>query len=421
MEALVIILFIIVLLILGTRLFVIIGALTLLLFYLYSDLPMFSLIKSMFDMLNKTAFLAIPLYVFAGAIMARGEIARRLVDLSLALTGWMPGGLAVASVAACMLFASISGSSPVTLITIGSIMYPAMIKRNYPENLSVGVITVSGSLGILIPPSIPMIVFSIVTGANINQLFLSGIIPGIITGLLLMIVSLYYGFQFHTETTPFSPKEVLIKLKKGIPALVMPLLVLGGIYLGIYTVTEAAAVAAVYALIMELFVFKEMKLKEVVDTLYESVIILGIIFIIIAMAAAFNFFLTVEDIPMMLVDFLQTFITSKVQFLLITILLLLIVGLFMDIISAILILAPLLMPSARLYEVDPIQLGLIFIVGLEIGYLTPPIGINLFVASALFNKPLGKVMKASWVFTLCLLITLLIVAFVPSFSSFWVE
>ncbi|OFY72118.1 MAG: hypothetical protein A3G23_07080 [Bacteroidetes bacterium RIFCSPLOWO2_12_FULL_37_12] len=417
METVLIVLLLISLLFIGARLFVIIGAVTLLLFFMYCDLPMFSLIKSMFDMLNKSAFLAIPLYVFAGAIMAKGEIARRLVELALALVGWMRGGLAVASVAACMLFASISGSSPVTLITIGSIMYPAMQKRNYPDHLSIGVISVAGSLGILIPPSIPMIIFSIVTGANINQLFLAGIIPGVITGILLMGVSVLLGLRFQSEVVPFSSTQLWVKFKRGLPALFMPLLVLGGIYSGIYTVTEAAAVAAVYALVMEYFVFKEMKVKDIVNTLYDSVIILGIIFIIIAMATAFNFFLTVEDVPMLLVDFLQSFVTNRVQFLLITILLLLIVGLFMDIISAILILAPLLLPTALAFDVDPVQLGLIFIVGLEIGYLTPPIGINLFVASALFNKPFGKVVSASLIFTFCLLITLFLVAFFPQFAK----
>jgi C4-dicarboxylate transporter, DctM subunit len=413
MELLLVLFLLVLLILLGSQLFVVIGGISLLLFALYLDVPMFAVSKTMFDTVNKPQLLAIPLYVFAGAIMARGVIAARLIDLATSTFGWMKGGLAVASVIACIFFAAISGSSPVTLIAIGAIMYPALLKNGYPENLSLGALTVSGSLGILIPPSIPLIVFAMVTGANVNKLFIAGIVPGAIAGFLLMLMCVFYGYRLKLSTIPFSGRAALKAVWKGMPALMMPIIILGGIYAGIYTVTEAAAVAAIYAIVIELFVFREMKFKDIVETLYDSVIILGVIFIIIAMATVFNYFLTMQYVPMMLVDWMQEMVDSRFLFLVFTIIILLIAGLFMDVISAILILAPLLVPSAIAYDVDLVHLGIIFILGLEIGYMTPPIGINLFVSSGLFNKPFTQVVTASVPFMLCLVATLLLVAGYP--------
>jgi C4-dicarboxylate transporter DctM subunit len=419
MELAIVLIVLAVLILLGAQLFLVIGGISLLLFYLYLDIPLFALIKTMFDTVNKSALLAIPLYVFAGAIMSRGVIAGRLIDIALQVFGWMKGGLAIASVIACVFFAAISGSSPVTLIAIGSIMYPALVKNKYPENLSLGVLTVSGSLGIVIPPSIPLIIFAMVTGANVNKLFMAGIVPGIIAGIFLVLMCLYYGYKLKLPVADFSSKAAGRSLFRGIPALMMPVIILGGIYAGIYTVTEAAAVAAVYAVVIELLIFREMKFKNIIDTLYDSVIVLGIIFVIIAMATVFNYFLTLQDVPFMLVDFMQSFVDSRFMFILVTIVILLIAGLFMDVISAILILAPLLVPAALVYNVDLIHLGIIFILALEIGYMTPPIGINLFVASGLFNKPFNQVVIACLPFLLCLIATLILVAVFPKLALFF--
>ncbi|MBN4065881.1 TRAP transporter large permease [Candidatus Amoebophilus asiaticus] len=418
MEIIITLLLLALLILLGSQLFVIIGAVSLVLFYLYLDIPMFAIIKTMFDTLNKSALLAIPLYVFAGAIMARGEIAKRLINLATSTFGWIKGGLALASVLACLFFAAISGSSPVTLIAIGTIMYPALIKKGYPENLSLGVLTVSGSLGIIIPPSIPIIIYAIVTGTNVDKLFIAGIAPGIICAILLMTVCYYYGVKYNLVTRPFSFSEFISSLKKGFTALLMPVIILGGIYAGIYTVTEAAAVAAVYAIIVEMLIYREMKFRDLVDTLYESVIILGIIFIIIAMATVFTYFLTIQQIPLFLVEYVQEMITSKYTFLVFALLILLLVGLFMDIISAILIMAPLLVPTAMAYDVNPVHFGIIFILALEVGYITPPIGINLFVSSGLFNKPISQVFRASIPFVLCLLVALILITFFPQITLF---
>lgn len=416
MEAIIIIALLLILIALGAQLFLIIGALSLTLFFLYGDVEFFSLIKTMFDTVNKSALLSIPLYVFAGAVMSRGEIAKRLIDLAMAAFGWLKGGLAVGAVLACVFFAAISGSSPVTLIAIGTIMYPAMMKYGYPEKMSLGVLTVSGSLGILIPPSIPMIIFSIVTGADVNKLFIAGIIPGVITALLIIAMALIFASKYNLQTHLFSVKDLGTSFLRSIPALLMPGLILGGIYSGIYNVTEAAAVGAVYAILIELFYFRQMKLKDIADTLYESVIVLGIIFIIIAMATVFNYFLILQDVPNMLLESMQGFITSQTMFLVVTMLLLLIVGLFMDSISAVLILAPLLLPTAMMYEVNLIHLGVVFILGLEIGYLTPPVGVNLFVSAGLFDKPFGKIVVASIPYAIMVFVALLLIAFFPQIS-----
>ncbi len=421
MEAIIIIALLLILIALGAQLFLIIGALSLTLFFLYGDVEFFSLIKTMFDTVNKSALLSIPLYVFAGAVMSRGEIAKRLIDLAMAAFGWLKGGLAVGAVLACVFFAAISGSSPVTLIAIGTIMYPAMMKYGYPEKMSLGVLTVSGSLGILIPPSIPMIIFSIVTGADVNKLFIAGIIPGVITALLIIAMALIFASKYNLQTQPFSVKDLGTSFLRSIPALLMPGLILGGIYSGIYNVTEAAAVGAVYAILIELFYFRQMKLKDIADTLYESVIVLGIIFIIIGMATVFNYFLILQDVPNMLLESMQGFITSQTMFLVVTMLLLLIVGLFMDSISAVLILAPLLLPTAMMYEVDLIHLGVVFILGLEIGYLTPPVGVNLFVSAGVFDKPFGKIVVASIPYAIMVFVALLLIAFFPQISLMLVK
>lgn len=411
-----VLLLLLVLVLIGAPLFLVIGAVSLGLFWMGDDVEMFSLTKTMFDSLNKPALLSIPLYVFAGALMSRGEIAKRLIDLAMAALGWVRGGLAAGAVMACVLFAAISGSSPVTLIAIGTIMYPAMIQKGYPDKMALGVLTVSGSLGILIPPSIPMIIFSIVTGTDVNKLFIAGILPGILTALLIILLALFLGSRLEISTQPFSAKNLVTAFWRGIPALLLPVLILGGIYSGIYNVTEAAAVGAVYAIGVEMLFFKSLKIKDIGDTLHDSVMVMGTIFIIIAMATVFNYYLVLQEAPFWLLENLEKFITSQTMFLLVTMGILLVVGLFMDSISAVLILAPLLLPTALLYEVDPIHLGIVFILGLEIGYLTPPVGVNLFVSAGVFNKPFGRVVVAALPYLLMVLLALIIVAFVPELT-----
>ncbi len=420
MELYIVLFLLLILVLTGSQLFLIIGTISLSLFYLMGDVELFSIIKDMFDTVNKPALLSIPLYVFAGAVMSKGEIAKRLIDLMMAMFGWMKGGLTVGAIFACVIFAAISGSSPVTLLAIGSIMYPAMLRYSYPNTLALGSITASGSLGIIIPPSIPMIIFSIMTGADVNKLFIAGVVPGIVTAILLMLLALIIARKYPLQTVPFSAPNLRESFLKSIPALLMPVLIIGGIYGGIYNVTEAASVGAVYAILVELLYFRKSSVKDIANTLYDSVIIMGTIFVIIAMAAVFNRFLILQDVPFLLLEKLSGFITSKMMFLIVSILMLLIVGLFMDAISAILIMAPLLLPTARMYDVNIIHFGIIFTLALEIGYLTPPVGVNLFVSSGVFNQPFGKVVKATFPFMLMIFLSLAIITFFPELVL-WVD
>ena len=420
MELYIVLFLLLVLVLTGSQLFLIIGTLSLSLFYLMGDVELFSITKDMFDTVNKPALLSIPLYVFAGAVMSKGEIAKRLIELMMAMFGWMKGGLTVGAIFACVIFAAISGSSPVTLLAIGSIMYPAMLRYSYPNTLALGSITASGSLGIIIPPSIPMIIFSIMTGADVNKLFIAGLVPGIVTAILLMVLALIIARKYPLQTVPFSAPNLRVSFVKSIPALLMPVLIIGGIYGGIYNVTEAASVGAVYAILVELLYFRKSSVKDIANTLYDSVIIMGTIFVIIAMAAVFNRFLILQDVPFLLLEKLSGFITGKMMFLLVSILMLLIVGLFMDAISAILIMAPLLLPTARMYDVNIIHFGIIFTLALEIGYLTPPVGVNLFVSSGVFNQPFGKVVKATVPFMLMIFLSLVIITFFPELIL-WVD
>lgn len=420
MEVALVLFLLIILVATGSQLFLLIGAISLALFALLGDVELFSVTKDMFDTVNKPALLSIPLYVFAGAVMAKGEIAKRLIDLMIAMFGWIKGGLAIGAILACVVFAAISGSSPVTLLAIGSVMFPAMLSHGYPEKLAIGSITASGSLGIIIPPSIPMIIFSIMTGADVNKLFIAGIVPGLITAALLIALALIIARRYPLQTIPFSIRNLGKNFINSIPALIMPFLIIGGIYGGIYNVTEAASVGAVYAILIELFYFRKSGWKDIANTLYDSVVILGTIFIIIAMAAVFNRFLILQDVPFWLLENLSGWVTSQTKFLIVSVCMLLIVGLFMDAISAILIMAPLLLPMARMYDVNLIHFGIVFTLALEIGYLTPPVGINLFVSSGVFNRPFGKVVAATLPYMLIIFLSLAIITFVPELIL-WVE
>lgn len=422
---------------LGSPLFVIIGVLGALCFLLYGEgygdvaacttldadqtcaYDMFP--AKMAALTTKNVLLAIPFFVVSGAIMSEGDIANRLVAIARALVGWLPGGLAVASVGGCVFFAAISGSSPVTVIAIGSVMYPALVKASYPSRFALGLVSSAGSLGIVIPPSIPMLVFAIVAGGavtiDVGELFMAGILPGLMIGGLLAIYSVFFAMrEGGIERTPFSWKEVWRSLTDGLWAILLPVQILGGIYSGLFTPTEAAAVSVVYALAVELFIHRQIGLHQLPKILVDSAVMMGSLLVIMSLAFGLNDFLVEEQIPEEAVQLIQSWDLGVVEFLLVINGLLLIAGALMDSISAILIIAPLLTPVAIKLGIDPIHLGIIFIVNLEIGYLTPPIGLNLFVASNVFNKPIGEVIKAVVPFILVMIVGLGIVTYVPSLA-----
>ncbi|MFT5584659.1 MAG: C4-dicarboxylate transporter DctM subunit [Cognaticolwellia sp.] len=426
----------ILLVLVGAPLFAGIGVAALACVILLSDgLTGVTVVTDMFEATKKQELLAIPFFVLAGNIMTQGSLAERLVGVARAAMGKTPGGLGLATIFACVIFAAISGSSPVTVIAIGGLMFPMLIKDRYPEGYSIGVLASAGSLGIIIPPSIPMILYAVVTSNPQSpmspiDLFLAGLLPGLFIAGVLVVYTLYKtrpsGGGAYIKMADIGEgyfSNIFQSLKRGFLALMLPVLILGGIYgvfapIGIrFTVTEAAAVSVVYAIFVELFIHREMGLRKLAKILVESGVMMGSLFVIIVLAIAFNKFLAFEKIPDQATEWLAAHVDSKWEFLLLVNLFLLALGTVMEIISAILIVAPLLAPIAASFGIDPIHFGIIFIVNLELGYLTPPMGINLFVASTVFKQSIVKVIKASLPFLLLMLFSLAVVALVPALST----
>jgi C4-dicarboxylate transporter DctM subunit len=400
----------------GLPLFVIMGLLAAVCYLNVSGENMMVIIGDIFYAADKEILLAIPLFVLAGQIMTKGSISQRLINVAKAATAGIPGGMGFASILSCAVFAAISGSSPVTLIAIGTLMYPALLQAGYSKKLAMGALSTGGTLGIIIPPSIPMIIFAIMAGVSVVDLFKAGIGPGIV--LVIVLCGYMYFASPKMVEAKFSLSDFMHHLKKGILSLMMPLIILGGIYTGFFTATESAAVAVVYAIIVELFIHREISLRKLVPVLGETAEMLGMLFLILILAVSLNKFMTLEQLPQQMVDWMSGFISTKLGFLITVNILLLIVGCFMDIMSAILVLAPILTPMAIHYGIDPIHFGIIMIVNLEIGYLTPPIGINLFVASGIFKEPLTDVIKSVLPFLLVMLLGLTIITVFPQISLF---
>ena len=410
-------------LIMGQPLFVLIGAAVTFCILLFGEGELINIPVDMFDAVKKEVLLAIPMFILAGAIMTAGSIADRLISFAKAFVSFLPGGLMVATIIACLFFAAISGSSPVTVIAIGSIMFPALVKEGFNEDRSLGLVTTAGTLGILIPPSIPMIIYAIMApvdgrALSIRELFIAGVIPGLLVGFILAAYSIFKlpRAKFMEKSKGFG--DVGKNLKQGFLSLILILLIFVGIYVGWFTVTEAAAVAVIYALAVDLLVQRELKLRDTPKVFYESAWMMGTIFMLLVLAIAFNKFLTEEQIPQAAAQWLQGSVSSKFGFLLLVNVFLLLLGCLMDIMSAIMIVAPLLAPIAISYGVDPIHFGLIFIVNLSIGYITPPIGLNLFVASTILDRPIVQVIKASFPYAVIMLLALAAVTYIPALSLF---
>jgi C4-dicarboxylate transporter DctM subunit len=430
------------LLLVGAPLFVVIGVAATLCVVLLEGRDLTFIVKDIYKATDKEVLLAIPFFVMAGAIMTEGSIARRLIEMAKALIGWFPGGLAMAGVLSCMVFAAISGSSPVTVIAIGSIMVPALIEAGYEERFSLGLLTSAGSLGILIPPSIPMIIYGVVcftdpsvksaaTGAapTVKDLFVAGIGPGLFIGGLLMLWAVFRQ-RDKILTVEETIGDLPRALMEGVWAAGLPILIIGGIYSGLFTATEAAAVSVVYAVFVEFVVHPLLRARkgeplfelsplELPRVFRDSSVVMGSLLLIIVLAITFNQFLVFQEVPNMAADWVKGHVDSRLSFLILVNLFLLLLGCMMDIMSAILIVAPLLAPIAvSRYGIDPIHFGIIFIVNLEIGYLTPPLGLNLFVASSVFDKPIVQVIRSVVPFTLLMLVALALVAWFPGISLF---
>ncbi len=387
----------------GAPLFLIVGTTTALCFMLFTPdhgqlVDLLPIMQNMEGLLTKQEFLAIPLFMASGAVMTAGGIAKRLVDVARAGLGFLPGGMAVASVAACVFFAAISGSSPVTLIAVGSIMLPAMLASGYPENAALGLVTTAGSLGCLVPPSISMLIYAIsLSGSpaavSPEDLFLAGLLPALFIAGLLAVYAVWTGR--NTAREPFNGAAFKQAVQDGIWALLLPLLVLGGIYGGFYTPSEAGAIATAYALFVTIVVYRELTFRRLMATLVEAATLMGALIPIIVLAFGLNEFLALIDIQDKLMALIRSMELGPFGFMLLVNVILIVIGALMDSISCTLIFAPMLAPIAyNLYGIDPVHFGVVFVVNMEIGYLMPPVATNLFVAAAVFKKPFGQVARA---------------------------
>ncbi len=413
----------------GAPLFAIIGAATLLCFTVLSaDLAntndMLQIVQSMEQLVTKKEFLAIPLFMVSGAIMTAGGIATRLVGVARAGLGWLPGGIAVASVMACMFFAAISGSSPVTLIAVGSIMFPAMIAAGYPENFGIGIVTTAGSLGCLVPPSISMLIYAITVSGSSEakvdpkDLFLAGMAPAFFIAFLLAAYSVWVGLKLPGAREKFDLRKFGRAAFDGIWALLLPFIVLGGIYGGLYNAFEAGAIASAYALVVTMVIYRELTWRKLYETMVDSAILMGSLILIIVLAFGLNKYLATIKVEEQLMAAIQAMDLGPIGFLLLVNASLIVIGALMDSISCTLIFAPMLAPiAAKLYGLDPLHFGVIFVVNMEIGYLMPPVATNLFVAAAVFKKPFMQVTRAVLPTLGITCFALAVIMYVPTIST----
>lgn len=399
----------------GTPLFVVIATGALLSFYV-AGIDSSVVIIEMYRLATTPTLVAIPLFAFAGYVMAESNAPKRLVRVSRAFLGWMPGGLAVVVLVACTLFTAFTGATGVTIIALGGLTFPALISQKYPEKFSLGLITTSGSLGLLLPPSLPLILYGVVSKTSIDKLFRAGILPGSVLVILLIFYSLFRGWRAGTPIVRVSSREMGQALLESAWEIPLPFVVLGGIYTGHFAVSDAAAITAFYILFVEVVIYREVKLKALVSVIKESMVLVGGILIILGMALAYTNYLIDAQVPMKLLAFIQGHITSKWVFLILLNIFLLVVGCMIDIFSALVVVVPLILPLAQAYGIDPVHLGIIFLANLGIGYSTPPVGMNLFIASYRFDRPILTLYVASLPFLAILLLGLIIITYLPGIS-----
>jgi len=411
----------------GAPLFAVIGAIALMAFAAAQTDSSIAVVE-LYRITSQTVLIAVPLFAFAGYMLAESRTPQRLINLSRAMFGWMPGGLAIVVLISCAVFTAFTGASGITIVALGGLLYPVLLQEKYPERFSLGLVTTSGSLGLLFPPSLPLILYGMVASlttaqaggfeiVSVNQLFVAGILPGLLLVLILSFYSIRKGATGGVPRTPFSWLNLWISVRAAAWEIPLPFIILGGIYGGFITATEAAAITAFYVFVVEVLIYRDLSLtRDLPRVMRESMLLVGAIILIIASALGLTSYLIIEEVPQKLFEFIQTYISSKAVFLILLNVFLLIVGMMMDIFSAIIVVVPLIVPVAKSFGVDPIHLGIIFLANLEIGYLTPPVGLNLFISSFRFEKPIARVVLAALPFIGILLIALLVITYVPALS-----
>ncbi|MCG8636989.1 MAG: TRAP transporter large permease subunit [Desulfobacterales bacterium] len=412
---------------LGAPLFTVIIAAAMFGFHL-SEIDLSVMAIELYRIADTPILLALPLFTFAGYILGESKTSQRLVRLTRAFLGWMPGGLAIVAFVVCALFTAFTGASGVTIVAMGALLYPALKQAGYADSFSLGLVTTSGSLGLLLPPSLPLILYGIIAqqmseGADISieDLFLAGIFPALLMIIMLSAWSIWANRGNPVPLTRFSLKNCGAALREAAWEIPLPLFVFAGIYSGYFAVSEAAAVTAMYVLIVEVLIYREIPLSRLPGIIRESMIMVGGILLILGVSLAFTNFLIDAEAPMKLFQLCQAFVSSKLVFLILLNIFLLILGAMLDIFSAIIIMVPLMLPVALEYGVNPVHLGIIFLANMQIGYFTPPVGMNLFIAGYRFNKPIVEIYRATIPFMLVLLLSILVITYWPALSLFLIS
>lgn len=406
-------------LLIGVPIAISLGVSALVAIYFGSTLPLGIIAQKAFTSLDSFPLLAIPFFMLAGVLMSKGGVSKRLLNMAAAMVGWIVGGLSLVTVVASMFFAAISGSGPATVAAIGGFMIPEMKNKKYDGGFAAAVSASAGSIGVIIPPSIPFVLYGVIGSVSVGSMFLAGIIPGLIIGIGLMITAYIIakkrGYKSETNTV-FSFKDVLKATYDAKWALLIPVIILGGIYGGFFSPTEAAVVAVVYSLVVGLYVYKELTWKSVFECFREAVVINATTMIIIGLSVSFAYFMTLERVPDDISVFLTDLSSNPIVILLAINIILLIVGMFIDTISALVILTPILLPIVVAVGIDPIHFGVILVSNLAIGFITPPLGVNLFVASSVGNVKFEKIVMAIIPFLFSMIVCLIVITFVPSLS-----
>ncbi len=384
-----------------------------------TTVPIEAVALKLFTGIEKFEIMAIPFFILAGNFLTHGGVARRMINFATAMVGHFHGGLGLAGVFACALFAAVSGSSPATVVAIGSILMPAMIAQGFPNRFGAGVITTSGALGILIPPSIVMVLYAVSTNTSVGALFMAGVIPGLMLAFLLGVTTWYRARKFNYPRLPkASWTERLVSFRKSFWGLFLIIVVIGGIYSGLFTPTEAAAIAAVYAFIVAVFVYRDMPLSRVPKVLLDSANMSAMLLYIITNAALFSFLMTSEQIPQTMADWMIGTGMGPIAFLLVVNVLLLLAGNVMEPSSIVLIMAPILFPIAMKLGIDPVHFGILIVVNMEVGLCHPPVGLNLYVASGIAKMGITELTIAVWPWLLTMLGFLVVVTYWPGLSLF---
>jgi len=401
--------------IVGAPLFAIIAASAMMGFYQQeTDLMIMALeVQSIASM----PFLAaIPLFTFAGYLLSESQAPTRLVKLTGAMLGWMPGGLALVCLAACAFFTAFTGASGVTIIALGAILYPALKQDGYGDKFNLGLVTSAGSLGLLFAPSLPLILYGVIAEVPVDHLFLAGILPGLLMLLMLSGWSLWVNRAIRKPLSSFSFREVGSALRESIWELPLPVVVLGGIYSGFFAVSEAAAVTALYVVLVEVVILREISFRELPGIMRSSMVLVGAILVILGVSVASTSYMIDADIPQRLFEIVSSMVSSQTTFLILLLLFLLVLGAILDIFSAIVLVVPLILPIAAGYGVNEVHLGIVFLAAMQLGYLTPPVGLNLFIASYRFEKPIMHVYAATFPFLIILMLSVILITFLPQLS-----